>query len=100
MQIKYELPGAAGNTNLLRKIVTAVVTLIVFGLLLMFSAVVFAIILIAGAIGWAFLWWKTRKLRSQLSDMAAAQIVRESEDHGGNVIEGVAVRVDDPRRER
>ncbi len=100
MHIKYELPGATANTNPLRKIVTAIVALAIFGLLLMFSAVVFAIILIAGAIGWAVLWWKTRKLRSQLRDIASANMVRESEKFEGNVIEGVAVRVDEPRRER
>lgn len=98
MQIKYELPGETGNVSPLRKIVTALVGLTVFGLMLMFSVALFAIILIAGVIGWGFLWWKTRKLRSQLSDMASAQIVRESEDHGGNVIEGEAVRVDEVNR--
>ncbi|MGC2165084.1 MAG: hypothetical protein WA632_03600 [Gallionella sp.] len=98
MQIKYELPGATVNASPLRKIVTAIVTLTVFGLMLMFSVVLFAIILIAGVVGWGFLWWKTRKLRSHLRDISSAQIVRDSEFHAGNVIEGEARRVDDVSR--
>ena len=72
--MKYELPNAANPTSPLRKFVTFLFTLAVFGLVLMFSAVLFSVILIFGLIAWAFLWWKTRKLRKQMRDFPRQRV--------------------------
>jgi len=62
--------------------VTGVVLLIAA---LMFSAVILAIVAVAGSVAWGYFWWKTRKLRQAMQDNPP----------GGVVIDGEASVVDD-----
>ena len=88
----------------LAQALTVIVGVIVIGLSLMFSLVVFAIVAILGLIFVLYFWWKTRELRKQLRDQAAMQAsnpasrapAAEASIDGGAVIEGEAVRVIDP----
>jgi hypothetical protein len=95
MQIKYVLNSPARSTGLLRKLAALIVTVAMVGIVLMFSAALFAIIIVAGAIAWAYLWWKTRELRKQMRDLPPREVVREEKMSEGNVFEGVAIRVVD-----
>lgn len=97
MQIKYVRNSPATSSGLLRKLAASVVTVAMVGLALMFSAVLFAIIVVAGAIAWAYLWWKTRELRKQMRDFPPREVMREKRMSDGNVFEGEAVRVVDSR---
>ncbi|TAH45728.1 MAG: hypothetical protein EYC67_10260 [Betaproteobacteria bacterium] len=76
----------AGRTaqapSLLQKIVAGIGAVILFGLALMFSVVLFAVVVTAGAVVWAYLWWTSRKLRRQMRDNPP----------GGLVIEGEVIR--------
>jgi len=95
------LPGTSGSANPLRKIAGFIATLLVIGLTLMFSVVVFAAILAIGLIGGGYLWWKTRKLRRQMRDFQTRSAtmqgnVAEGEIIRGEVIEGEVIRVDEP----
>lgn len=97
MQMKYVLISPAGSPGPLRKLAALVVTVAMAGLALMFSAVLFAIIIVAGAIARAYLWWKTRELRKQMRDFPPREVRREEKTGDGNVFEGEAVRVVDSR---
>ena len=100
------LPGNFSSpSNPIRKIAGWIVTLAVIGMTLMFSVVVFAVILVVGTIGLVVLWWKTRELRRQMRDFQARAAtmqsnVAEGEIISGEVIEGEAIRVDEPVIER
>ena len=66
----------------------------------MFSLVVFSFLLVAAAIAWIYLWWKTRELRKQMRifqnhTVVMGDDVAESQIIGGEVIEGEVVRVDE-----
>jgi O-antigen/teichoic acid export membrane protein len=74
--------SAAKPSSLLQKIVATITALLVFGLALMFSVVLFAVVVTVGAIAWGYLWWKSRGLRKQM---------RENPP-GGLVIEGEVIR--------
>jgi hypothetical protein len=96
------LPNNPANfPNLLRKIIAFVATVALIGLALMFSLVVIAVILVAGAIAWAYLWWNTRELRKQMRYPPRGVVmegeVGEGEVIRGQVIEGEVIRVDDSR---
>lgn len=78
-----------------RKLVALVVTAALLVLGLMFSALLFAFIAAAGAIALGYFWWKTRALRRQIRERAAAGMVAEEfkgEVFRGEVIEGEVVR--------
>jgi len=76
--------GDGTPPSLLQKIVTVLVTIAVFGVALMFSVVLFAIVVTVGAVAWGYLWWKTRALRKQM---------REHPPTGrGMIIEGEVIR--------
>jgi hypothetical protein len=75
------------------KIVAFIATAALVGVVLVFSAVLFAIILTAGAIAWAYLWWKAYDLRKQIRDFPSRSVMREDEVCDGDVIEGEVVRV-------
>lgn len=95
------LPNSSGTT-LFRRIAGFITTLAVIAMVLMFSAVVFAVILIAGSISLAYVWWKTRNLRKQVNNVSFRDAVMESEVARqefarGDVIEGEAVRVSEAR---
>jgi len=75
----------------------ATATLIVLGL--MFSAVLLVFIVTAGALGFAWLWWKTRTMRrlmrEQQQRMAAEQSYGEvfkGNVYDGEIIEGEVIR--------
>jgi hypothetical protein len=100
MQMKYLSQPTTKHPGPLRKIAALIVTTAVIALVLMFSAVLFAIILIAGTAAFAYLWWKTRELRKQMRnfpprDEMMGSVVKEDEVIKGVVIEGEAIRVVD-----
>lgn len=63
--------------------------------MLMFSAVMFAVVLVAGAFASAYLWWKTREIRKQMRNFPARGETMEKEDFQGEIIEGEVIRVDE-----
>ncbi len=102
MNISFDPSGQPPKTFLAR-IVGVVVGVIVLGATLMFSAVVFVVLAIAGLAFWGYFWWKTRELRRQMQ----AQM-EQMRDQGfespfrqapadDNVIDGEAVRLDEDR---
>ncbi|MBN8442176.1 MAG: hypothetical protein J0M28_10835 [Thauera sp.] len=74
--------GAAQPPSLLQKIVAGLTAVLVFGVALMFSVVLFAVVVTVGAVAWGYLWWKSRDLRKQMRDRPP----------GGLVIEGEVIR--------
>lgn len=110
MQMQY-LPPQPGRPNLLQKAVAIIVTAALVTLGLMFSAVLLSVILVVVAVGWVWLWWKTRDVRKQMkqvheqmrefqqrsaeaqNDAYGSQVFRE-ERYSGEIIEGEVVRVD------
>src|SRR3989338_1318683 len=52
--------------SLLRKVAAFFITAALIGLVLMFSVLIFAVVLTVGAMAWGYLWWKTRDLRKQM----------------------------------
>jgi hypothetical protein len=102
--MKNLLHISTGSPGPLRKMAAFVVTLAMIGLILMFSAVLLAVILAAGAAGWVYLWWKTRALRKQMRNMPPRGVAMEGEvfkreETRGEVIEGEVIRVIDTRNE-
>jgi cobalamin biosynthesis protein CobD/CbiB len=103
MQIKFISLSSAQPPGLLGKILALVATVVLAVVALMFSAVLLAVILVVGVIGFAYLWWKTRAVRKQFREMqefarnAQAQQaeVSRGEVYKGEIIEGEAVRVDE-----
>jgi len=95
------LPHSPTNiSNPLRSLIAVVATAAAFGLALMFSVVVVAVILVAGTMAWGYLWWKTRELRKQMRNYPPPGMVREGQMAGndvirGEVIEGEVIRVVD-----
>ena len=71
------------------KIVGSVAAIGLFGLALVFSVVVFAVVLTVGAAVWGWFWWKTRNLRKQMREAQANQPGRPQD---GLVIEGEVIR--------
>ncbi|NMG66393.1 hypothetical protein GPA19_15725 [Azoarcus indigens] len=90
-----------GPPSLLQKIVAVLSTLALFAVSLMFSVVFFAIVLTLGAVAWGYLWWKTRAVRRQMRERAAAGAGAGGTQRGrgpaggaggGMVIEGEVIR--------
>jgi hypothetical protein len=100
MQMKFELNPPAKPPGLLRKLAALVLTVMLFGLALMFSAVLLVIIVTIGTMAWAYLWWKTRELRNQLRNFTPRDVARETKVDGDEVFEGEVIRVVDSRNER
>ncbi|MDO8988612.1 MAG: hypothetical protein Q7U91_03170 [Sideroxyarcus sp.] len=96
MQIKYGLNSPAKSTGLLGKLVALIATVATIALVLMFSAVLFAILLVVGTVAWAYLWWRTRELRKQMRDFPPRKAEREQNAGGDEVFEGEVIRVLDP----
>jgi Flp pilus assembly protein TadB len=100
------LPHTSANIpNPFRNLLAVVATAAAFGLALMFSVVVVAVILVAGMLGWAYLWWKTRELRKQMRNYQPPGMVREGEMAEndvirGEVIEGEVIHVVDTQEEK
>lgn len=78
----------------LRKILTFIMTLVIIGLALMFSAVLLVIILTVGAIAGSYLWWKTRGLRKQMREYA-----QNDAEMRGTVFDSVVVERTTERNE-
>lgn len=70
-----------------RKLLALLAGAILLILGIMFSVVLFAVIAVLGLAAWAYLRWKTRKLRQAMPAQAP----------GGQIFEGEAVVVDDDR---
>ena len=77
------VPQPAG---LLGKMLAFVLSAALLVLGLMFSLVALAVIALGGLALGGWLWWKTRRLRQQLREAAAATA------DGGQVIEGEVIR--------
>ncbi len=97
MQMKYELNSPAKPPGLLRKLAALAVAVVLVGLVLMFSAVLLVIILIVGAIAFAYLWWKTREVRKLMREFSRNGMTREAKASNDGVFEGEAIRVADPK---
>jgi len=95
MQIKYGLNLPSKSSGPLRKLVAFTVTVAMVGLVLMFSAVLFVIILVVGTIAWAYLWWKTRELRKHMRNFQPREAEREGRVSDEKVYEGEVIRVVD-----
>jgi uncharacterized membrane protein len=95
MQMKYVLNSPAKSPGLLHKLVALIVSVAMVGLALMFSAVLFAIIIVAGTLAWAYLWWKTRELRKQMRNFPPREVKQEEKMGDGEVFEGEVIRVVD-----
>ncbi len=101
--MKYILYTTPKPPGLLRKIAVIIAAVVVTGLVLMFSAVLLAIVLVVGAGAWAYLWWKTRELRKQMQNFPPGSMTMEREAYEGQVIEGEVIegeviRVDEPEK--
>jgi UPF0716 family protein affecting phage T7 exclusion len=103
--------------SLLQKTLAIIVTAALVALGLMFSAVLFAAILIVVVIGWAWMWWKTREVRRQMKQMheqmrdfqeRSANMQQESFESGvfrgetfeGEIIEGEVIREERPHKDK
>ena len=112
--MRYIAYTTANRPSLLQKTVAIVATAALVAVGLMFSAVLFVALLIVLALGWAYVWWKTREVRRQMkqmhdnvrelqersADMQHETFEREAfrgETYEGEIIEGEAVRVDTER---
>jgi len=103
MQMKNLSDTTAGSPSLLRKVAALAVTLVLFGLVLMFSVLLFAFVLTAGAVAWSYLWWRTRALRKQMhmysQDHSTDSVILEGEVIEGEVIKGDVIEGELIRRE-
>ncbi len=97
MQIKYISDSPGKSPGLLRKLVAVVVTVTLFALVLMFSAVLLAVIAIVGTIAWAYLWWKMRGLRKRMREFSSREVVWETKASNDDVFEGEVIRVVEPK---
>ena len=73
--------------NALALLTTAI--LLILGI--MFSVVLLAVVAVLGIAAWAYLWWRTRALRSAMREQAGSTVP----DSDGRVIEGETVVVED-----
>lgn len=99
MQIRF-ISAPAGSNSLWQKILAFIFTSMLVLLALTFSAVLVVVVLVVGALAWAYLWWKTRTLRKQMKEFAprmdrtrAYDAKQEEVQQGGVVIEGEVTRV-------
>ena len=105
MNINFDPSGQPPQT-LFARIVGVVVGVIALGLALMFSAVVFVVLAVAGLALWGYFWWKTRAIRAQIEEQMRAQAqyrnagsqTTGAASSDGDVIEGEAVRVAESER--
>lgn len=99
MKMKFGLNSPANPPGLLRKLVALIATVALVGAVLMFSAVLLAIIMIVGTIAWTYLWWKSRELRKQMREFSRT-VEREQSTGDDGVFEGEVIRVVDSRNGR
>lgn len=86
--------GGGKPLSPLQRVLAVLVTIAVFSVALMFSVVVFAVVVTVGAVAWAWVWWKTRALRKELRTRAQAARPGQAPGSagGGVVIEGEVIR--------
>lgn len=89
LRLTYQAKSA--QPGLLAKLVALAVGLVLMVAGLVFSLVIFAVILGAGLSAWSYFWWKTRALRQAMRQPPA-----RGEAVVGEVIEGEAIVVDEP----
>lgn len=86
------LPDSSADTpGMLQKAAAFLLTLAMFVLVLMFSVVLFVIVLTAGAIAMGYFWWRTRELRKKMREHPPGGAVIEGEVIEGEVIEGEVI---------
>jgi ABC-type bacteriocin/lantibiotic exporter with double-glycine peptidase domain len=104
--MKYIAYTSAGSPSLLRKTAALIIAAAVAAAMLMFSAVLLAVLLVLGVVAAAWVWWKTRAVRKMMRQFQAqaandGAAFRErgtgAENVKGEIIEGEAVRVHEPR---
>ena len=95
MQMKYLSPTSARPPSLLRKAGAIVATTALAGVVLMFSAVLLAVVLSVGTVAFAYLWWKTRELRKQMRNFPPPGATMKHEVLRGELIEGEVIRVEE-----
>ncbi|MFB0936771.1 MAG: hypothetical protein QMB52_13430 [Propionivibrio sp.] len=102
MNISFD-PSGQPPKSLLARVIGVVAGVIALGVALMFSAVIFVILAIAGLALWGYFWWKTRALRRQMQEQMEQMRSQGYESPFGqapaddNVIDGEAVRLDEDR---
>ena len=72
--------------KLVQRLAAALVALLVFAAALVFASIALGILLVAGLAGWAWLWWRGRKLRP------ASGVVVEGEARDVVVVEHIEYR--------
>jgi uncharacterized protein HemX len=97
MQIKYILNSQSKPPSPLRKFAALVATAALVSLVLMFSAVLLAVIAIIGTVAGGYLWWKTRHVRKMMRDLQHQEMAPHAEASNDAVFEGKVIRVVDPR---
>jgi len=98
--MRKELNGPAQSVGPLRKLVALVITVAMFALVLMFSAVVLVVLLVVGIFAFAYVWWKTREVRRvmrMMRSVATPEARREAQASNDGVFEGEVIRVVDPK---
>jgi hypothetical protein len=85
------------SRSLAARIAGAVFAVLAIGAALMFSVVIFAVLVLAGLAFWGWFRWKTRALRRTMR-AREFETPRERRPGGADVIEGEAIRVDEERR--
>lgn len=100
---RRRLHQQTAQTGPLGRLLAYVGTAVVIGLSLMFSVVVFALVVTVGAIAWGYFWWKTRAIRKQMREQFNARMNGGDASWGqaqtfrrppndANVIEGEVIR--------
>ncbi|MCL4747063.1 MAG: hypothetical protein KJZ83_16840 [Burkholderiaceae bacterium] len=93
------LPQSGGEpaAPLLARVFAFATAAVVLVAALFFSVIVFAVLLVVGAVAGAWLWWQTREVRGELrARMREAQRNAPPGDlRGGDVIEGDYIRETD-----
>lgn len=75
------------QTNVFRTLFAVLAGAILLILGLVFSLVVFGVIVVLGLAVWGYVWWKTRKLRRAM----------QQQGPGGRIIDGEATVVEETR---
>lgn len=82
---------AAQAPGLLGKVLTVILGAAFLVLAFMFSLVVLAVGVTAGLLAWAYIWWKTRKLRQQIREQPTGvriiegEVIRDTDDSPGRM---------------
>jgi Flp pilus assembly protein TadB len=100
MQKRFVLNSPSKPPNVLQRLVVLVVTVAMFALVLMFSAILLVGILVVGAFAFAYVWWKTREVRRvmrMMRSVATPEARRAAQASNDGVFEGEVIREIDPK---